>query len=168
MLDLRQNPTLNGATSPRSYQNDLRAIGRYADDNEMQHIGLYEVEQGFVLRGFGGSDRSTLLAVEIPDSELESLVVKNFTAQSKEGYGGHSHLCPTGYEDYFRSLGWHLDQHGGKKIGLTEAEDGFLVTYMDLPATSQGYIWTYRSFIDSKADIQNRLDEAFGRRARRR
>ncbi len=167
MLDLVR-PKQSTIEAARSYQNVLRAIGRYADDQGLCHIGLYEVENGFILRGFDAKDFTAVQALEIPDSELEALVVKNFTSRSKARSGGHhSTLCPTGYEDYLRAVGYELDQRSASKVSLTELTEEFGIAYMELNTTTQGYVWSPRSFVESASAVQDRLDQAFGRRAGR-
>lgn len=165
MLDLLKKKQTPPDLLKRTYQNDLRAIGRHADDNRFRGIGVYEVAGGFILRAFSGSDSTSAEAIEIPDGDLEGLILKNFTARGGSADGTRSPLCPTGYEDFLRALGYELEVNQARAVVVQEMVDVFAVAYQQLVATSEeGYVWEPRSLILEKPQIQEILDEAFRRR----
>lgn len=149
----------------RTYQNDLRALGRFADDNGFRHLGIYEVNDGFILRAFAADDPTVVEAIEIPQTDLHGLIMKNFTARGRHGDGPRSALCPTGYEDFFRALGYELEVNQARCITVQELVDCFAMSYLQLQLTSDGgYIWEPRSLVLDQAHIRQLLDEAFRRR----
>src|SRR5579872_4997541 len=166
MLQLKRKKEPPERMLKHTYQNELRAIGRYCDDRGLRGIGIYEVDNGLILRGFANpNDPHSLEAIEVPKDDIQSLMLRNFTAKSYGGVATRSPLCPTGYEDFLRALGYELELNKVRAVALQELVDRFAVTYMQLQSTSDdGYIWETRSVMLPPDDIQKLLDEAFGRR----
>lgn len=166
MLQLRRRKEPPAGLLKRTYQNELRAIGRHCDDVGFRGIGVYEVADGFILRAFPDiAEPASIDAIEIPDADLQSLILKNFTAQRTRSGKSHSDLCPTGYEDFLRALGYELEESQAKAITLQEMDTAFAVTYLQLKATSgEGYIWEPKSLLLKSSHVQELLDEAFRRR----
>jgi hypothetical protein len=166
MLQLRRRKDPSEAVLKRTYQNELRAIGRHCDDNGFRFIGVYEVSDGFILRAFGElGNPASIEAIEIPDADLQSLILKNFTAQGPRSPKSQSPLCPTGYEDFLRSLGSELEDSQAKAIALQEMDDAFVVSYHQLEAASEeGYIYEPKTLLLKADHIRELLDEAFRRR----
>ncbi len=152
----------------RTYQNDLRAIGRYADDSGHRNVGVYEVNAGFIVRATPRTDSTVIEALEIPDSDLTGLILKNFTARRGRGQDASPPpLCPTGYEDFLRALGYELDKISARNVTVQEMVDCFAVSYQELAPTAEGYAHNPRSLILDMSAIQEILDEAFRRRGAR-
>lgn len=166
MLDLLRKKSPPADLLKRTYQNDLRAIGRHADDNHYRGLGVYEVTNGFIVRAFRSSkDPTSVEAIEVPDGDLQGLILKNFTARGSSVEDGHSPLCPTGYEDFLRALGYEVEQNKGRAIAIQELVDGFAVTYQCLqPTSEEGYVWDLQSLMLYPPEIQTMLDDAFRRR----
>jgi hypothetical protein len=166
MLQLRRTKEPPPGLLKRTYQNELRAIGRHCDDNSFRTICICEVTDGFILRAFHDiADPASVDAIEIPDSDLQNLILKNFTAQSAPSSKSRSPLCPTGYEDFFRALGYELEENQAKAVTVQEMDDAFAITYHQLqPTSEEGYIWEPKSLLLKGGHVQELLDEAFRRR----
>jgi hypothetical protein len=166
MLQLRRKKEPPNHLLKHTYQNELRAIGRFCDDNRLRCIGIYEVDDGFVLRALtDANDPHSVEAIEVPKDDIQSLIMKNFTSKGRTAPLTRSPLCPTGYEDFLRALGYELEINQGRGVTIQEMVDRIGINYHQLQATSEeGYVWEPRSAILTAADIQNLLDEAFNRR----
>jgi hypothetical protein len=166
MLQLRRKTQPPPDQLKRTYQNELRAIGRHCDDNGLRHVSILEVGEGFILRGFADpNDPGSVEAIEIPDSDIQGLILKNFTARGRSGVATRSKLCPTGYEDFFRALGYELEVNQAKAVSVQEMIDAISVAYLSLlPTSEEGYVWEPKSVVLSATAIQELLDEAFRRR----
>jgi hypothetical protein len=112
-------------------QNALRAIGRYFDVNVFRHILVAQVDGGFIARVFSGpAGHLKAQGIDFPTEDVLTLIaaqrqsgpLSNQTMQSPP-------LCPTGYEDFFRALGYELETLGADKIRLVELSAGILVAY---------------------------------------
>jgi hypothetical protein len=150
----------------RTYQNELRALGRHCDDHQYRSIGIYEVSEGFILRAFTDiSNPDSVEAIEVPDTDIQTLILKNFTARRGAQLKSHSPLCPTGYEDFLRALGYELEVNQAKAVAIQEMVDVMAVTYLQQQSTSSdSYVWEPRSVNLTASDIQELVDEAFRRR----
>lgn len=166
MLQLRRKKEPPAGLLKRTYQNELRALGRHCDDHGLRAIGVHEVAEGFILRAFGDvTDPTTVTALEVPDGDLQSLILKNFTAQGPRSGKPGSKLCPTGYEDFFRALGYELEECQAKAVAVQELDGGFSVAFHQPAEKPDGsYIWEPKSFVLSTDHVQELLDEAFRRR----
>lgn len=165
MLQLRKKKASPAHLLDRTYQNELRAIGRHCDDAGFRGIGIYEVKSGFVLRGFSdATDAESLQAVEVPNDDIENLIIKNFTAPGRNGVITRSPLCPTGYEDFLRALGYELEANQAKAVAIQELTDRFAVSYLQLQSTAEDYVWVAKSVLLTADDVLELVDEAFRRR----
>lgn len=114
-----------------TYQDSLRAIGRYFDRNIYRHILVSEVDDGYIARAFPGLQGNLKPeGIALPMSDVMALM----TSQ-QQGRGisftdvKMPPLCPTGYEDFFRSLGFDLDSANASNVSVVELSGGFLVSY---------------------------------------
>ena len=114
-----------------TYQDALRAIGRYFDRNLYRHVLVHEVEDGYVARAFPGLQGNLKAeGIALPMSDVLALI-------ASQGLGRGvavtdvkmPPLCPTGYEDFFRALGFELDASNANNVSLVELSSGFLVAY---------------------------------------
>lgn len=152
-----------------TYQNALRVIGRYFDDHLYRNILVSEVADGFIARAFPQQD------VALTHAEgLQFLLddVMTLIARSKELAGQRTQravtsmppLCPTGYEDFLRALGWEMDRANVRLIGVVEMTHGVLVSYYRPDrATRSGGHWQ-QTFYDEDG-ITALLNKGFSRRA---
>jgi hypothetical protein len=114
-----------------TYQNALRAIGRYFDRNIYRHVLVSEVDDGFIARAFPGQQaRLKPEGIALPMSDVLALIA---TQEQARGFLPADvkmpPLCPTGYEDFFRSLGFDLDGAQASNVSVVELSGGFLVAY---------------------------------------
>jgi len=114
-----------------SYQDSLRAIGRYFDRNVYRTVLVAEVDDGYVARAFPGH-QSSLRAegIALPMSDVLALIAAQ--DQGRDGTGSDLKmppLLPTGYEDFFRSLGHEMDAAKASFVTLVELSTGILVSY---------------------------------------
>jgi hypothetical protein len=113
-----------------TYQGSLRALGRYLDRNVYRHVMVVETDDGFIVRVFADGGNLKADGIELPLSDVMSLI------NSHEQTRGlvlptvkNPPLCPTGYEDFFRALGFELDVLRVSGVRLIELSTGILVGY---------------------------------------
>lgn len=165
MLQVRRKKETPDHVLKRTYQNELRALGRYCDDKGLRAIGIYEVDDGFLLRAFADpNDPHSIEAIEVPKDDIQNLMVQNFSARSRSTPLTRSPLCPTGYEDFLRALGYELEINQARVVAIHECVDRFAVSYHHLQPSEQGYVWDLRSVMLQAEDVGQLLDQAFGRR----
>jgi hypothetical protein len=70
---------------------------------------------------------------------------------------------PNGHQDFFRALGYELDQASARNVLIDELEDGIVVTYT-YPETSNGSGWKKRMVVLRLHEIEAILNAAFERR----
>jgi hypothetical protein len=114
-----------------TYQDSLRAIGRYFDRNVYRHVLVSEVDDGYIARAFPGQQGNLKAeGIALPMSDVMALI-----NSQEQGRGvpvsdvKMPPLCPTGYEDFFRSLGYDLDSVDAANVCLVELSGGILVSY---------------------------------------
>lgn len=148
-----------------TYQNRLRVIGRHLDNESYSNVAIFEIEGGFVARAipYGGKRPE---ALEFPDSQFAALMNQAINQRGGgQHYEGRSTLLPTGYEDFFRSLGYLLDNMMAHGIMFCELQSHLLVTGSEPTNSNTGHV-AYSQFERylRHDDIQRLLDDAFGRR----
>lgn len=146
-----------------TYQRQLRSIGAFLDRTAADGISMLEVTDGFLVRS--ERFRHTHVDVSVTHVTRESLL--QGTAQSSQSPGraarrttlwsGFSHT----YEDFFRALGFELDDSDAGDIVVDETGSGLFLSYR---RCSTGWI---RQVILSKSDIEEILNEAVRRRRAR-
>jgi hypothetical protein len=117
----------------QTYQWMLRALGAFLDQEPSCRISLAEVPEGFVVRLQRGLhkleptvlrlSRRTLVA------HLGQLKQHRPSAQTRPHHQGIWTHFPNGHQDFFRALGYELDQASAHGILLDELEEGLVVTY---------------------------------------
>jgi hypothetical protein len=113
-----------------SYQNALRALGHFLDAGIYRHIILVEMPEGFILRAFQGlAPNNAAEGIELPIADIHMLIAQNYEHRHATRDLPKPPLCPTGYEDFFRSLGFDLDMAGAILIRTAELSNGILVSY---------------------------------------
>jgi hypothetical protein len=147
----------------QSYQGSLRALGRYLDSNIYRHIVVVETEDGgFIVRAFADGGNLKADGIELPMSDLVSLIDSH--AQTR-GLAlpevKTPPLCPTGYEDFFRALGYELDAIRVTGLRLIELSTGILVGFTGMNA--KGEIQRSEILYD-KTRITQALERGYQRR----
>jgi hypothetical protein len=148
-----------------AYQDSLRAIGRYFDRNVYRHVLVSEVDDGYIARAFPGQlGNLKAEGIALPMSDVMALI------NSQEQVRGVSvndvkmpPLCPTGYEDFFRSLGYDLDIVNATNVCLVELSGGILVSYT--AKSEKGDIERSQMFYDPPR-IDDTLTKGYQRRGK--
>jgi hypothetical protein len=169
MLDvLRKKPVAPERALHRSYQNALRAIGRYSDSELHRTVSLFEVQHGFILRAFSASTPPKVLALEIPEDDIQDLIIKNYAERSARPQTTDVGVLSGRYEDFFRALGFYLDKHNARSIAVAEMVDAVAVSFFELQSTNDSYTWEAESFVMERDGVNRLVAEATGRRASNR
>jgi hypothetical protein len=146
-----------------SYQGSLRALGRYLDSNIYRHIVVVETDDGgFIVRAFADGGNLKADGIELPLSDLVSLInsheqTRGLVLQAVKT----PPLCPTGYEDFFRALGYELDATRVSGVRLIELSTGILVGFSGTNA--KGEIQRSEILYD-KSLITQALERGYQRR----
>jgi hypothetical protein len=145
-----------------TYQDALRAIGRYFDRNLYRHVLVHEVEDGYVARAFPGLQGNLKAeGIALPMSDVLALIASQGLGRGVSvGDVKMPPLCPTGYEDFFRSLGDDLDSVGATNVCVVELSGGILVSHT---ARGKGGMKRAQQFYDPP-----RIDELLTRAYQRR
>jgi hypothetical protein len=147
-----------------SYENRLRLIGRRLDRNLLMGMSLLEVDGGFVVRAFRPGNLKPLI-LTFPDADFTRLVSEAIATRGEAPHrGAVSSLLPTGYEDFLRALGHHLDEQVAENLTICElvsfvVVSGFAPAGVSLAAGYQPFSET----LDIR-DIRRLLDVALSRR----
>jgi hypothetical protein len=149
-----------------TYQWLLRALGAYLDEEPSCRISLAEVSDGFLVRLQRALHK---LDPQVEHFKRETLKeqIDKLTSQRKPGprarHQGVWSSFPNGHQDFFRALGYELDQANARGILIDELEDGIVVTY-SYPDTSNGSKWKKRMVVLGLSEIEAILNAAFERR----
>lgn len=148
-----------------TYQWLLRALGAHLDQQPSCRISLVELPDGFLVRlqrvlhkfepEIVRFDRDTL------HEQLDQLFAQHKPA-ARTFHQGVWSAFPNGHADFFRALGYELDQESARNVMLDELEDGMVVTY----SRPEGDGWEKRVVLLERSDIESILNAAFERRNR--
>lgn len=148
-----------------TYQNRLRVIGRHLDLYGYRRANILEVDGGFIVRASPSQNRG-VETLEFVGHQFAQLI-----ASAAEGRGAGERnlthptgLLPTGYEDFFRAIGYQLDQHAAEAITISELEElaviGGVGRVDETGVSRYGPIqWLFRP-----EDVAVLLDRAYKRR----
>jgi hypothetical protein len=114
-----------------TYQNALRAVGHFLDLHVYRHVLLCETADGFVIRALRGSEGDLAPdAIDLPLCDVQELIDRGGQQRDIPRLDPpRMPLCPTGYEDFLRSLGQELDIAGAILIRIVELSKGIMVSY---------------------------------------
>jgi hypothetical protein len=117
----------------QSYQWLLRALGAYLDEESSCRITLAEVEDGFVVRLQRYLHKMEPLVFRLERATLQQeldrrMQQRNPSRPPARHQGVWAHF-PNGHQDFFRALGYELDEAGARGILIDELEDSVVVTY---------------------------------------
>lgn len=150
-----------------TYQNRLRVIGRQLDLYRYHSINISEVGGGFLVRALAAGGRVPE-ALEFPDRDFAQSVMNAIAARGeKEHPRTITPLLPTGYEDFLRALGYHLDRRVAEAVTITEL-DGFIAVGGVAKAEGIGHttIEPFQQLLRHD-EIAYLLDQAFRRRQKK-
>src|SRR5947207_2461138 len=134
--------------SPRSYQRDLRILGRHLDLGGYRTVTICEVAAGFLVHATPRVGIQPVL-LELVDQDIPRLVATSLGARGdRERYTSRP-VLPTGYEDFLRALGRWLDQRQMGWITLSERQTEILVRGWPL---RDGYSSTHYEAVEAVID----------------
>ncbi len=161
----------NGETPGQNlpYQETLRAIGRYFDEQVYRNILVCEVADGYIARAFPMAATETAKAegLQFLHEDITALVKRSREVRNPiPDFVKMPPLCPTGYEDFMRAVGWEIDGAAVHLISIVEMKEGILVNYYQPAKPSpSGSPW-HQTFYDPDG-ITALLNRGFGRRGQR-
>jgi hypothetical protein len=161
---------MTGAESGRenTYQWLLRSLGAYLDREPSCRISLAEVNEGFLVRLQRAlhklEPQVELLRRESLVDQLNELLTRK-PAGPRVRHQGIWSRFPNGHQDFFRALGYELDQSSARGILVEELEDGLVVTY-SYPESDNGTHWKKRMVVLGLEEIEAILNAAFDRRGK--
>jgi hypothetical protein len=152
-----------------TYQWLLRSLGAYLDREPSCRISLAEVSDGFVVRlqralhklepQVEHFKRETLV------EQLKELSNQQNASQQRARHQGVWSSFPNGHQDFFRALGYELDQSAARGVLVDELEDGVVVTY-SYPDPRESGAWKKRMVVLGVQQIEEILNAAFARRGK--
>ena len=138
-----------------SYQQLLRALGAWFDTNNACNVNLIETSTGFIIRYGVGEDTLLLQKYILTHAELEHL-----EGAMKE----RRSLQPSGrYQDFFRALGYEIDEQAGAYMVLDQIEENLLLTFCH-QSKDGGLAWVKRARVLNPDDQAAILRRAYARR----
>jgi hypothetical protein len=147
----------------QAYQDALRAIGHFLDVNIYRHIILVETSDAFILHAFHGlTANRSVEGIELPLSDIRTLV-----SRCRQDRGPRAHelprspICPTGYEDFFRTLGYDLDTAHAMLVRVVELSTGILVSYTAYNETENAQRF---ELLYTESHIEQALAQGYSRR----
>jgi hypothetical protein len=155
-----------GQNQENTYQWLLRALGAYLDEEPSCRISLAEVSDGFLVRLQRALHKLDPHVEHFKRETLHEQLEKLASERKHTTHARHQGVWasfPNGHQDFFRALGYELDQANAKGILVDELEDGVVVTY-SYPDTSQGPKWKKRMVVLGVGEIEAILNAAFERR----
>ncbi|GAC1327896.1 MAG: hypothetical protein NVS2B16_23390 [Chloroflexota bacterium] len=152
-----------------TYQWLLRALGAYLDEEPSCRISLTEMPDGFLVRlqrALHKLEPEVLhFKRERLKEELDRLTRERKAKRSASRHQGVWSHFPNGHQDFFRALGFELDEAGAHNIFIDELEDGFVITYA-CPEVPGSTAWTKKMVVLGLEEIEAILNAAFERRSK--
>jgi hypothetical protein len=153
------------AGSEGTYQWLFRALGAYLDGEPSSRITLAETPEGFVVRfqavGTAGEPVVVQLRRDALVGQIHALP-RSTKSTARTRHQGIWWNFPNGHQDFFRALGFELDEARARDVLLDELEDQLILTY-SYPDPGAG-TRQKRMIILGIPDIEAILNAAFERR----
>ena len=153
-------------SSMESYQWLLRALGSYLDEEPSCRITLAETTDGFLVRLQRALHKLDPQIVHFKRQTLKQQLEELAQHRRFVGHARHQGIWssfPNGHQDFFRALGYELDEAKARAILIDELEDGIVLTYSHPdPNTPDG--WDKRMVMLGLKEIEEILNAAFERR----
>jgi len=149
-----------------SYQWMLRALGAFLDEEPTCRITIAELSDGFLVRLQRALHRLEPQVFELTRKDLVEQLRRR--AEGRKGESGPVHHqgvwahFPNGHQDFFRALGYELDDASAHGILIEEVENGIVVTYSYPDKDSSGE--RKRQLFLGVQEIEQILNSAFERR----
>jgi hypothetical protein len=152
------------------YEPALRVIGRHLDAEPTYHLSLLEVADGFTVRSHPSRFRSDARTLQFTWERLKDLVVYNMAgrgcARRRPRHSGIWANFPNGHEDFFRAMGYRLDNEHGTSLSVEELPEGVSVSYMR-PMDDDVLQMEKAHVVLAYSDIEKMLEDARRRRTLR-
>lgn len=148
-----------------TYQWLLRGLGAYLDEQPSCRISLAEIPDGFLVRLQRALHKLEPEIVKFDHDSLREQLEQLFETKKHTGRVRHQGIWanfPNGHADFFRALGYELDQEKARNVLIDELEDGIVVTYTHPEDNG----WGKRLVFLTVDDIEKILNAAFERRQR--
>lgn len=151
-----------------SYQWILRALGAFLDEEPTCRITVAELADGFLIRMQRALHRLEPQVFELKRETLAEQLRQR--AGQRTGSPGPIHHqgvwahFPNGHQDFFRALGYELDESSARGILVDEVENGVVVTY-SYPDAGSSTLRKRQVFL-GVPEIEQILNTAYERRAR--
>lgn len=149
-----------------TYQSLLRALGSSLDEEPSCRITLVETSDGFLVRLQRALHHLDPQIVQFTREELRKKfedLVRLRRWPNRAHHQGIWTTLPNGHQDFFRALGYELDQVHARCILIDEVEDGIVVTY-SYPDDKSSGAWGKRLVKLDLKEIEHILNTAFERR----
>jgi hypothetical protein len=149
------------------YERALRVIGRHLDAEPAYHVSVLESTDGFTVRSQAVRHRAKARIELFSWDTLHNIDVLHTAGRYAPGrrqrHRGLWSNLPTGHQDFFRALGYELDQEGAASVTIDELPEGLSVTYMQ-PTHHEPGFWVKCHRVFERGDIEQLLGEAQSRR----
>lgn len=149
------------------YERALRVIGRHFDGEPSYHISVLEVPDGFTTRWYPARHRSDGRSTHFSWDKVQDLSIFNSAGRNsrnrRQRHRGIWGNFPGGHEDFFRALGYVLDEERATALSIDEIADGVAVSYMR-PIPGREMIYEKRHQVYHADGIQDMIVRAQGRR----
>jgi hypothetical protein len=160
---LKSRGTISEELLLPTYQNRLRVVGRHLDLNEYRSVSLMDVEGGILVRASSPKRHAPEL-LEFPDEAFLEIVRTAIQSRgSRKRVKTRSELIPTGYEDFFRALGYELDRRLAKSVTLHECQESIFLAGLE-KGDPTSHVFSSFDVMLGPDEIQLILDSAFRRR----
>jgi hypothetical protein len=150
-----------------TYQWLLRALGAYLDEQPSCRISVAEDSDGFTVRLQRAlhklEPQVERFKRETLKEQLQELFDKPKKQSERARHQGLWARFPNGHQDFFRALGYELDEASARGILVDELEDGIVITY-SYPDPNNESAWNKRMVVMGITDIEAILNAAFERR----
>lgn len=157
------------AAQMNTYQWMLRALGAYLDEEPSCRITLTEVPDGFLVRLQRALHKLEPEVLHFERDTLHEQLEQLMRDRRKQGlaarHQGVWSYFPNGHQDFFRALGFELDEANARSIFVDELEDGFVITYT-CPEAPGSTVLTKKMVVLGLKDIEAILNAAFERRSK--
>lgn len=145
------------------YQDALRAIGEWLDERIASSICLLEADDGFFVRYRLKLTEPSSSLIHFSDEALVSrqAVLQARRARWRSRDGQQSGSRP--YQDFFRALGYELDEGKARGLVLGELEERIVVTYHTIDSV-HGHVARKHMIVVDSVEWQTVLHDAYARR----
>lgn len=147
-----------------TYQNRLRVIGRALDEHHMEQALIVDFDASMMLRAYSPKEDGFVSETFTDENLIQTLRVAIY-ARGESGTGPfRSPLRPTGYEDFLRALGYHLDERGASSVVIVECPQYFHVSGHERIGNIAGLTTAPFAEMYEVPKINNMVNEAVARR----